>query len=223
METQTMDQLNRNDRLRLVKFVCSFAWADLEIHPEERTFVDHIVRLLELNDEDQSKVEGWMAIPPSPESVDPTRIPMAQRKLFLDSIEGVIISDGRIAPEERENLALLKEPARLAAAVKRLAVARCAMISTTGEPPEQLGHQAAAGRLTELEHFLEAPRPAHVGVRHRGLRRVRIEVAQQRDLRAIFRVFRERHEIRAVALVHCEHIIEPREVLAPKQPRPSFE
>jgi hypothetical protein len=50
-----------------------------------------------------------MAVPPSPEAVDPTRIPLAQRKLFLDSIEGVILSDGEVAPEERENLALLKE------------------------------------------------------------------------------------------------------------------
>jgi len=33
METQTMDHLTRDDRLRLVKFVCSFAWADLEIRP----------------------------------------------------------------------------------------------------------------------------------------------------------------------------------------------
>ncbi len=104
-----MDQLDRNDRLRLVKFVCSFAWADLEIRPEERTFVDHIVQSLDLNDEDQSKVEGWMAIPPSPESIDPTRIPLAHRKLFLESIEGVIASDGEIAPEESENLALLRD------------------------------------------------------------------------------------------------------------------
>ena len=104
-----MDQLDRNDRLRLVKFVCSFAWADLEIRPEERTFVDHIVRSLDLDEEDQSKVKGWMTIPPSPESVDPARIPLAQRKLFLDSIEGVIAADGEVAPEERENLALLRE------------------------------------------------------------------------------------------------------------------
>ena len=104
-----MDQLDRDDRLRLVKFVCSFAWADLEIRPEERAFVNHIVESLELNDEDQSKVEGWMAIPPSPESVDPTRIPLTHRKLFLDSIQGVIASDGEIAPEERENLALLRD------------------------------------------------------------------------------------------------------------------
>ena len=104
-----MDQLNRNDRLRLVKFVCSFAWADLEIRPEERTFVDHIVRSLDLNAEDQMKVKEWMEVPPSPEAVDPTRIPLAQRQLFLDTIEGVITADGEVAPEERESLALLKE------------------------------------------------------------------------------------------------------------------
>jgi len=109
METGTMDRLDREDRLRLVKFVCTFAWADLEIRPEERAFVDHIVRSLKLSDEDQSKVEGWLEVPPSPESVDPTQIPLAQRKLFLDSIEGVITSDGRVAPEERENLALLRD------------------------------------------------------------------------------------------------------------------
>jgi uncharacterized tellurite resistance protein B-like protein len=109
MTAATLDQLNRDDRLRLVKFVCSFAWADLEIHPEERAFVDHFVQSLKLNAEDQSKVEGWMVVPPSPESIDPTRIPLTQRKLFLDSIEGVIISDGKISPEESENLALLRD------------------------------------------------------------------------------------------------------------------
>ena len=109
MESGTIDQLGRVDRLRLVKFVCSFAWADLVIRPEERIFVDQIVRSLKLNDEDQSKVAGWMAIPPDPESIDPTRIPMEHRKIFLDSIEGVIAADGEVAPEERENLALLRE------------------------------------------------------------------------------------------------------------------
>ena len=109
METGAMDQLDREDRLRLVKFVCSFAWADLVIRPEERNFVDHIVQSLKLDDEDQSKVAGWMAVPPNPESVDPMRIPLAQRELFLDSIEGVIVADGEVAPEERENFALLRE------------------------------------------------------------------------------------------------------------------
>ncbi len=109
MATTALDRLDRQDRLRLVKFVCSFAWADLQVRPEERRFVDHIVHSLKLDDADQQKVEGWLAVPPSPESIDPTRIPLEQRKLFLDSIEGVILADGQVSPEERDNLALLRD------------------------------------------------------------------------------------------------------------------
>jgi hypothetical protein len=36
-------------------------------------------------------------------------IPHEHRVLFLESIEGVIVSDGVIAPEERESFALLKD------------------------------------------------------------------------------------------------------------------
>lgn len=104
-----LEQLDRTDRLRLVKFVCSFAWADLEVHPEERDFVARVVRQLELDDGDQAQVEAWLTRPPEPESVDPTTIPHSQRHLFLDSIKGVILADGVIAPEERESFALLQD------------------------------------------------------------------------------------------------------------------
>ena len=103
-----MDDFNRADRLRLVKFLCSFAWADLEVRDEERVFVERVVAQLQLNDEDQEQIQGWLSIPPSPESVDPMLVPKAHRKIFLDSIEGVIVSDGVITPEERENFDLLK-------------------------------------------------------------------------------------------------------------------
>jgi fatty-acyl-CoA synthase len=43
-----LDQLDRRDRLRLVEFVCSFAWADLEIKPEERVFIARLIRSLDL-------------------------------------------------------------------------------------------------------------------------------------------------------------------------------
>ena len=103
-----MDDFNRTDRLRLVKFLCSFAWADLEVRDEERVFVERVVAQLQLNDEDREQIQGWLSIPPSPESVDPMLVPKAHRKIFLDSIEGVIVSDGVITPEERENFDLLK-------------------------------------------------------------------------------------------------------------------
>ena len=103
------DELNHADRLRLLKFVCSFAWADLTVRPEERDFVARIVRSLGLEGEDLTKVEDWLSAPPSAESVDPMLIPAAHRKIFLDTIEGVIVADGEIAPEESESFALLKE------------------------------------------------------------------------------------------------------------------
>jgi len=96
-----LDQLSRNDRLRLMKFVCSFAWVDLEIQAEEREFVHRLIRRLELDDADRARVEGWLAHPPEPEAVDPTRVPPAHRQVFLEAIRGVIAADGRIVPEER--------------------------------------------------------------------------------------------------------------------------
>jgi len=98
-----MDRLNQRERMRLMKFVCSFAWADLEIRPEERAFVKTLIERLSLDEEERVKVVGWLDVPPDIESIDPTLVPHEHRRIFLDEIEGVIQSDGEIAPEEREN------------------------------------------------------------------------------------------------------------------------
>ena len=109
MEVRTMDQLDRNDRLRLVKFVCSFAWADLRIRDEERDFVAHLVERLDLDADEASQADGWLRLPPRPEAVDPTRIPSEHRRLFLQEIQGVIEADGDVGEEERENRELLRK------------------------------------------------------------------------------------------------------------------
>ncbi len=101
-----LDQLDRDERLRLMKFVCSFAWADLKIRPEERAFVARMIGRLELDNEERRQVEAWLKMPPSPEDIDPTTIPLAHRKIFLESIEGIITADGEVSAEERENLSL---------------------------------------------------------------------------------------------------------------------
>jgi uncharacterized tellurite resistance protein B-like protein len=103
-----LDSLDRSERLRLMKFVCSFAWADLEIRPEERVFVAGLIERLELDTEEAKQVEGWLKLPPRPESVDPTKIPAEHRQLFIEEIRGVIEADGEVADEERENLDLLE-------------------------------------------------------------------------------------------------------------------
>lgn len=104
-----LDRLDRRQRLQLIKFVCSFAWADLEVRPEERAFVARLVERLELDPDERAAVRRWLERPPAPDTVDPMSIPEAQRRLFLEAIEGVIAADGEIAPEERESLALLRD------------------------------------------------------------------------------------------------------------------
>jgi hypothetical protein len=91
-----------------MKFVCSFAWADLEIRPGERDFVARLIRRLEMDPAEAQQVKGWLKLPPRPEAIDPTQIPPEHRRLFIDEIRGVIESDGDVAEEEQENLDLLR-------------------------------------------------------------------------------------------------------------------
>jgi uncharacterized tellurite resistance protein B-like protein len=100
--------LDQNERLQLMKFVCSFAWADLEIRPEEREFIAGLIHRLKLAEDEARQVDAWLKLPPDPESVDPTEIPAAHRQLFIQEIQGVIESDGEVAVEERESFDLLK-------------------------------------------------------------------------------------------------------------------
>ena len=95
--------------MRLMKFVCSFAWADLEVNARERAFVADLLRRLELDSLERAEVEGWLAVPPRPESVDPTTIPVAHREIFLAAIRGIIEADGRIDSEEVESLTIFRQ------------------------------------------------------------------------------------------------------------------
>jgi uncharacterized tellurite resistance protein B-like protein len=101
--------LNREDRMRLMQFVCSFAWADLEIRPEEREFIREMVARLALDGEDGEEVRSWLDLPPEPESIDPTLVPATHRRVFIEAIKGVIAADGEIAPEEIENFRLFHD------------------------------------------------------------------------------------------------------------------
>ncbi len=102
-----LDSLDRDDRMRLVKFVCSFAWADLEVHDAEREFIKKLVRQLELDASEKQQVEEWLEMPPRAEELDPAEIPRAHRELFLDTAKALIVSDGVVERGEAESLALL--------------------------------------------------------------------------------------------------------------------
>jgi uncharacterized tellurite resistance protein B-like protein len=108
-EESMLDQLDRRERLRLVQFVCSFAWADLEIQPEERVFISRLIRRLELGEEEDLQIQQWLDCPPSLDDIDPTSIPASHRRFFVEAIEGLISADGEIGDEERETFEIFKQ------------------------------------------------------------------------------------------------------------------
>lgn len=104
-----LNHLSREDRLQVMRFVCSFAWADLEIKPKERSLVHKMVKELGLEADEAKLVEGWLKVPPRPEEVDPASIPRAHRQIVLDAARRMIKADGTIDPEEAESLELLEQ------------------------------------------------------------------------------------------------------------------
>ena len=103
-----LDELDHEDRLRLLRFICSFAWADLEIADEERSFVKKMIVDLDISAEDAKRVEQWLEVPPPAEELDPAEIPREHRQLFLDAVRAMVVVDGRVDPDEAENLALFE-------------------------------------------------------------------------------------------------------------------
>jgi uncharacterized tellurite resistance protein B-like protein len=101
-----MNELSKEDRLQLMKFVCSFAWADLDVAKSERSIVHKLVKQLRLNADEAKQVDEWLKVPPPAEEVDPQLVPRAHRELFLKTIRSLIAADGEIAPDEAENYAL---------------------------------------------------------------------------------------------------------------------
>jgi hypothetical protein len=104
-----LDKLTRAEQLRLLRFICSFAWADLSVHKKERAFIERMMKKIKLDESCSAQVKGWLEVPPRPEEVDPTDIPVRHRKLFLDAIRETIEADGVVVPEEREAFELLQE------------------------------------------------------------------------------------------------------------------
>jgi uncharacterized tellurite resistance protein B-like protein len=104
-----LNTLSPEDRLRLVKFVCSFAWADLEVNDAERGFLQDLVRRLSLDGDEAAEVEAMLRSPPAPEDVDPLDVPAEHRQLFLDTVLQMMAADGELSEAEAENYNLLSQ------------------------------------------------------------------------------------------------------------------
>ena len=66
-----------------MRYICSFAWADHKIRPEERSLAARFGELLELSAEKMGQVEAWLESPPE---VEPTSIAPEKRVIFVEVI-----------------------------------------------------------------------------------------------------------------------------------------
>ena len=107
--TPSLDALPRDARLSLLRFVCSFAWADLEIQDDEKSFVHDLIARLELSEDEREQAARWLKVPPNPDDVDPTDVPREHRQVFLSTVLGLVQADGVIDPDEVETFALFEQ------------------------------------------------------------------------------------------------------------------
>ena len=109
MSQYSLLELNSQERMQLLRFVCSFAWIDLKITPEERELVAQMITRLELDTDEMSEVAGWLQSPPSPDSVDPQDVPHEHRVRFLRAMESMVAVDGEVTNDERETVIIFAQ------------------------------------------------------------------------------------------------------------------
>ncbi len=107
--TAPLQELTREERLLLMRFVCSFAWIDLEVKPEEHELIARLIRRLQLDAEEKKQVSRWLESPPPPDSVDPGLVPREHRMKFLRAVESTVAVDGEVSPEERDTLVVFAQ------------------------------------------------------------------------------------------------------------------
>ena len=101
-------EMSRSDKLSLMRFMCNAAWGDVEIQPEERTYILKLADKLDMDEDDVAQINGWLKSPPPIDDVDPTVIPQRLRETFLEEMEAIIAVDGVVTDDESEMIGLVK-------------------------------------------------------------------------------------------------------------------
>ena len=92
----------------LLRFLCAFAWTDLEVTDKERAFVKRLVARLGLEGDDAEEVEEWLHIAPAPGTVDAKKVPPEHRRTFVEAVRAMIYADGNVDAEERAQFEKLR-------------------------------------------------------------------------------------------------------------------
>ena len=104
-----LKDLSSQERMLLMRFVCSFAWVDLKVTREERSLCRRLISRLDLAKEDRAQVKKWLKTSPAPDSVDPLDVPRRHRAQFLRAVESVVSVDLEVTDEEREAVILFAQ------------------------------------------------------------------------------------------------------------------
>lgn len=96
------------ERMKLLAFVCTFAWTDLQVQQVERDLVMRIAGRFGLDEAELAQVQQWLDEPPFDEA-DPMTIPRRHRELFLEAAELMITADGVVTENEAEHLAMFRD------------------------------------------------------------------------------------------------------------------
>jgi len=98
------DDLTEAERIELMRFMCSFAWADGEVQAGERVVLERVLNSLNLNPDDRAKAETWLSEAPDMTAFDFAAIPAKTRGVFVDHAFEVASADGGLAVEEMRHL-----------------------------------------------------------------------------------------------------------------------
>ena len=102
--------LSTEDRRKLLRLVCSFAWVDHDVDPDERKFILKLIERMDLSELDRRDAIAWLDEQVTAEELAGAvhDVPDAHKRLFVDMARELIKSDNTIADDEAQELALLE-------------------------------------------------------------------------------------------------------------------
>ena len=98
------DALTEAEQIDLMRFLCSFAWADGEVQAQEKVVLERVLSSLTLSEAGRAEASRWLFRPPNMEGFDFGAIPPDKRALFLDRAFEVAAAHGGLGKEELRHL-----------------------------------------------------------------------------------------------------------------------
>ena len=95
--------------MQLFHFMCTFAWADMEIQQEEREMIERLMISLNLSPSQFQTVLTWLDDVRSLPDIDPYEIHPDFREQIYQAAEAIVLSDGEVTFNEKDMLDLLRQ------------------------------------------------------------------------------------------------------------------